>query len=585
MLTIFVLFVGLTLATAVIAYWSDNLGKKLGKKRVSLWGMRPRTTATFLTIASSWLIMIFTLGVMLIIFPPLRQSLLRFDEVKAQEQGLRKSTEQLSGQLVELNAQTNGLKAQVSKAAGKLTKVQNQLEQAQKDATQASKSRDQAQKDATQARKNAAAAARRQQTAVERGKVARDNLQNVRGQLGATQQQRETAVRQLGDAQIELSRANSAVKSADAQVKKANGRVKDATAKVAKAEARLNNVQLDLESVQTDLEKAKASEETANSNARLAEKRADDAIQKRIKADGESIQAQGKVIKAQKKVDDLEEQSKKLIEDNKTLLAENENFADVADVLLLNDVRVPVGTVLAAQNFPQGTSFYQAKDDLDALFARADEIVSGYKDKDKNVPPLLPGAKLTLSPRLVPAPDLDGGDTQKFVSVEGEEIYNGLARTIASSQNPLSVRLVSERNHLLGDAKLSVRFVVVPIRPALPANDLLVSARIDGAGNDAKIFKDLSDLADAARDVATQQGVAPPLWRDSRNFYAPGSNEQVFDTLREIKAINGPARVRIITAQPISTADLLNVKFEVEPINSAATSVTTTATARMTPPK
>ena len=572
MLTIFVLFVGLTLATAVIAYWSDNLGKKLGKKRVSLWGMRPRTTATFLTIASSWLIMIFTLGVMLALFKPLRRSLLRYDDVL-------KSTTTLKAQVIELSAQTEDLKNQASDAASKLANVQEKLMQSREAVTQARKASTQAQKEAVQASKNAAAATKRQQAAAKNEQEARDNLQKVSGQLNATQQQRAAALQQLSAAKTNLNKANADVKSADAQVKNANARVKFATAKVAKAQLDLAKAQQNEKIAKANADEAQTRAKNARDSALTSGAEAVKSYKASIEAQKQVVLAQKQVIQAKKKVDELEEQSKKLIEDNKTLLAENENFADVADVLLLNDVRVPVGTVLAAKNFAQGASFYQAKDDLDALFARADEIVSGYKDNDKNVPPLLPDAKLTLSPRLVPAPDADGSDAQKFVSVEGEEIYNGLARTISSSQNPLSVRLVSERNHLLGDKILSARFVVVPIRSALPANDLLVSARIDGTSNDARIFKNLSDLADAARDVAAQQGVAPPLWRDSRNFYASGSNEQVFDALRQIKAINGPVRVRIVTEEPISTADLLSVKFEVEPINA----VTTTATARLVP--
>ncbi len=58
------LLVGLMIATAVIAYWSDNLGKKLGKKRVSLLGLRPKQTATLITIASSLVIMLVTFGAM-----------------------------------------------------------------------------------------------------------------------------------------------------------------------------------------------------------------------------------------------------------------------------------------------------------------------------------------------------------------------------------------------------------------------------------------------------------------------------------------------------------------------------------------
>ena len=59
------LLIGLTIATCVIAYWSDNLGKKLGKKRVTLLGLRPRQTATLMTMTSSVVIMLFTFGVLL----------------------------------------------------------------------------------------------------------------------------------------------------------------------------------------------------------------------------------------------------------------------------------------------------------------------------------------------------------------------------------------------------------------------------------------------------------------------------------------------------------------------------------------
>src|SRR4028119_129786 len=88
MLTPFILVLGLMVATGVIAYWSDNLGKKLGKKRVSLLGLRPKQTATLITIASSLLIMLFTLGVMLATYRPLRHALLRFDSVRAANERL-----------------------------------------------------------------------------------------------------------------------------------------------------------------------------------------------------------------------------------------------------------------------------------------------------------------------------------------------------------------------------------------------------------------------------------------------------------------------------------------------------------------
>ena len=89
MKTPLILFVGLTVATCVIAYWSDNLGKKLGKKRISLCGLRPRQTATILSMASSWLIMVLTLIVLVTVSSDLRRALLYYDSIQAQNKSLR----------------------------------------------------------------------------------------------------------------------------------------------------------------------------------------------------------------------------------------------------------------------------------------------------------------------------------------------------------------------------------------------------------------------------------------------------------------------------------------------------------------
>ncbi|HVF09670.1 MAG TPA: DUF3084 domain-containing protein, partial [Abditibacteriaceae bacterium] len=88
MLTPLVLLLGLAVATCVIAYVADNLGKKLGKKRVSMWGLRPRQTATLLTMASGLGIMLVTLFVLLGLWGPLRHALLSYDRVRANSREL-----------------------------------------------------------------------------------------------------------------------------------------------------------------------------------------------------------------------------------------------------------------------------------------------------------------------------------------------------------------------------------------------------------------------------------------------------------------------------------------------------------------
>ena len=575
MLTIFVLFVGLTLATAVIAYWSDNLGKKLGKKRVSLWGLRPRTTATFLTIASSWLIMIFTLGVMLAIFPPLRRSLLRYDEVQAKEQNLRKSAGvltsqvgELNGQLTALRDQTRALQDQVSYAAGNLSKVQSQLKEAQTAAQRAGVARTKAQGEAKLARQSANAATARQQAAVASEAKARDNLKDVSAQLGATKAQREAARQQLKAAKSELLNANAEVKSANMRVKNANKRVKAATAKVKQAENRLT-------SVQTDLAQAVQSEKTAQANEKLAQESAKNAAISANnagiaanKAGSDAIKAETQVLKAESKVAQLTAQGQQLQKTNDELnrvntrlIDDNKRIRDTAIILSQSDVRVPVDSTLVERSFDQFMTALDVRDALRAMFNRGAQ---------KIVPGLLPNAKLVLAEVAAP-------DGKSLLS--DEEIYDNLVNLIVSNPNPLSVRLVAARNHLAGEDVLESRFLVVPIRPALPDNFELARIEVDGRIGEGSLFSALLDLVDEGTAVAKSKGVRPPLSPDLPNFYAPGSREQIFDALRAIKAINGPARVRILTTQPISTADQLRVKFEVEPISA----VTTQATARVSP--
>ena len=159
--------------------------------------------------------------------------------------------------------------------------------------------------------------------------------------------------------------------------------------------------------------------------------------------------------------------------------------------------------------------------------------------------------------------------------MDEDEIYNSLADAISRSQTPLSVRLVSDRNHLEGQKFLYTRFILVPVRPALRAGVELASMSFKEKLSDAQLFSALLRLVEAGRRVASQNGVAPPLAPDnpdspdapdSRDFYASGSKERIFETLRKVSALDGRARVSLVTDKAISTVDQLSVKFEVEPL-------------------
>ena len=548
MLTILVLFVGLTLATAVIAYWSDNLGKKLGKKRVSLWGMRPRTTATFLTIASSWLIMIFTLGVMLGLFPLLRQSLLYYDEVRTSVKKLKKSKTELTGQVGDLGGQVKTLTASFDQASESLKSVGEKLKQSSAAATRARGEQKSAESEAAAAKARAAKSRASEQAAIGRERAARENLTIVTNQRDATQKQRETAQRELKSAQLELKSASAEVKAADARVKIAQSRVKIAQSKAKNADLQF--------------QKAQANADAADKRAANASKRAINVGKQAISAGKQVVEADKKIAEAQKAFDILQAQREQLIRLN-AQLSDDKKLSDLKRQLVQgSDIRVPVGFTLDARTFEPGLSFNEAMQRLHGIFDYvANTVLPGTED----YPPVLPGAELRLAVQYVPLSETQSNGEVLSARVEADEIYESLATAISRSQTPLSVRLVADRNHFKGEPFLDVRFTIVPQRPALAADTELASTTFGQSISDAQLFSALLKLTDEGREVALKNGVTPPLSPDAKDFFAPGANERIFEALRKISAMNGSVRVRLLTDKEISTTDQLSIRFDVEP--------------------
>src|SRR5947207_5888192 len=73
-----VLVVGLLIAMCgAIAYVGDLLGRRMGKKRLSLFGLRPRHTAVVFTVITGMVIAAVTLGVLMLLSAGVRVAITR----------------------------------------------------------------------------------------------------------------------------------------------------------------------------------------------------------------------------------------------------------------------------------------------------------------------------------------------------------------------------------------------------------------------------------------------------------------------------------------------------------------------------
>ncbi|MBL8061261.1 MAG: DUF3084 domain-containing protein [Chthonomonas sp.] len=97
----------LCLMGGLIAYSADLLGRKLGKKRLTLGHMRPKHTAALLTTGAGVLIPIATIGLMSMLFADVREMLFRTEAIKEElrqvEGKLRVNQKNLDRRAVEVD--------------------------------------------------------------------------------------------------------------------------------------------------------------------------------------------------------------------------------------------------------------------------------------------------------------------------------------------------------------------------------------------------------------------------------------------------------------------------------------------------
>jgi hypothetical protein len=160
---------------------------------------------------------------------------------------------------------------------------------------------------------------------------------------------------------------------------------------------------------------------------------------------------------------------------------------------------------------------------------------------------------------LAPRPVVTGG-----APLGEDEQITHYSNYLSTFKTPVSLRLVAARNYATGEKQLEARLVVVPVRRAFASGETITSSVIDGSATDAQIFNALLALVNAGEVVARGRGVAPLLSPQKPDFYAPGTNEAVFEALRESQMRARSMRVRLVAAEDISTVDNLRIRFILE---------------------
>lgn len=141
----------------LIAYLGDWLGRKMGKKRLRIWGMRPRHTATFFTVAVGMLIPIATTYAIATISAPVRTWLTEGTQVVRERDTLLAQREQLNIEVgsrrsenAKLKSQNVGLEQKKADAERQFVQSDKKRESAERRLSEANRRETQIQRRVTQ---------------------------------------------------------------------------------------------------------------------------------------------------------------------------------------------------------------------------------------------------------------------------------------------------------------------------------------------------------------------------------------------------------------------------------------------------
>ena len=114
----------------LIATLGDRIGMRVGKARLSLFNLRPRQTATLVSILTGGVISASTLGLLLIASEQLRKGLFEFEETQANLSEARAALEETQTAKAEVETALDRVTRQQIEAEGELGEVITSLEKA-----------------------------------------------------------------------------------------------------------------------------------------------------------------------------------------------------------------------------------------------------------------------------------------------------------------------------------------------------------------------------------------------------------------------------------------------------------------------
>lgn len=496
-----------------IAYAGDLIGRRFGKRRVSIFGLRPKHTAIVITSCTGVLISCLTTGILFLVVPPVRQIILEGQAAIRALPTLRRSNAELTAAAERARATLAGVRGELKLASAARDRATQQQRMAQANLAATIKSL-------------GAARAQIQQTAARLAAAQRVELK-MRRQMQAEQRAAQG-----------LAGANETWRRANRGLQEQNGLLSATNQKLVKDNATKQQQNLDYASANQEL--ARGNEDLVRESTRLKDGNRDLLAQQ--------SQLENAIKRLEARNYELETVALRAFGSYRTL-------ADMFDALRTRRVIVHTGEDLARAIIPADSSSEDVRAALGRLMhdAHVEAVGRGAAA----------GPGKALAVQVVDKQFFQrtaNGESVSYV-VTDEERIAALVTTLARQPEPVCIQAMAIANTVEGEPG-AIDFQPYPNRLIFRSGQAVAARDIDGRQASGLVFNELVTMLKGLGETARARGFIPKLDPlTGRPEVGELNAAELVDVVARVRSAGRKVTVTAIASADTNAADRLAVEF------------------------
>ena len=128
-----VIIILLIILSGLIAYLGDQIGMKVGKKRISIFGLRPKYSSIIITVITGILIAGLSIAILLTVYGSLREAIFNINKVVVRLENLDEELSQKDKELKNMKKEINTKSDELEKLQSQKTNLESKLTELQKE--------------------------------------------------------------------------------------------------------------------------------------------------------------------------------------------------------------------------------------------------------------------------------------------------------------------------------------------------------------------------------------------------------------------------------------------------------------------